>query len=281
MTSIQNTSASAENGKVTGGSRTGSNETGSNKTDSSRTDSSVLSKITNSRVSSLWEFSLGLLQSIRVLRFVGYGLLLLALLDLAEIAIPPQFMNPTWEFQTMGALVERVPVPLIGLGLVFLGENSGRSNRAKRLLKVLSWLSLLVAVLFFLLVPMGVLNTMRIDEENQQRLDVQLSQGIAELQAVNQGLDSATTAEEVSSFVGSISGGEVPVIESPQDIREAKAALKTALKEGEASLQREANSTLMARRRSLLKRSVKWNIGAIVCGALFFTIWKGTGWARR
>lgn len=266
MTSIQNTPAPAENGKVTS---------------SSAPDNSVINSVTNGRVSSLWEFSLGLLQSVRVLRFVGYGLLLLGLLDLAEIAIPPQFMNPTWEFQTMGALVERVPVPLIGLGLVFLGENSGRSSRARLLLRVLSWLSLLVAALFFLLVPMGVLNTVRIDEENQQRLDVQLSQGIAELEAVSRQLDSATSADELRGLLGSISGGEVPVIESSQDVREAKAALEAALTEGEASLQRDANSTLMERRRGLLKRSVKWNIGAIISGALFFSIWKGTSWARR
>lgn len=266
MTSTQDTPASAENGKVTS---------------SSPADSRVINSVIADRVSSLWEFSLGLLQSLRVLRFIGYGLLLLAFLDIAEIAIPPQFMNPTWEFQTMGALVERVPVPLIGLGLVFLGENSGRSKRARRLLKVLSWLSLLVAVLFFLLVPMGVLNTVRIDEENQQRLDVQLSQGIAELEAVGRELDSATTPDEVRSLLGSISGGEAPVIESSQDVREAKAALETALTDGEASLQRDANNTLMERRRGLLKRSVKWNIGAIISGALFFTIWKGTGWARR
>ncbi|MBE9062334.1 HpsJ family protein [cf. Phormidesmis sp. LEGE 11477] len=262
MTSIQNTPASAENSVVTGG---------------SVTDSSVIS----SRVDSLWDFSSGLLQSVRVLRFVGYGLLLLALLDLAEVAIPPQFMNPTWEFQTMGALVERVPVPLIGLGLVFLGENSGRSKRAKLLLKVLSWLSLLVAILFFLLVPMGALNTVRIDEQNQQRLDVQLSQGIAELEAVSQELDSATTANEMSSLLASISDEAVPVIESRQDVREAKASLETALAEGESALQRDANRTLGTQRRRLLKRSVKWNIGAIISGALFFTIWKGTSWARR
>ncbi|EDX86361.1 hypothetical protein S7335_4065 [Synechococcus sp. PCC 7335] len=274
MTSTQDTAAPAENG-------TSASAENGKVISRSPADSSVIDSVIAGRVGSLWEFSLGLLQSVRVLRFVGYGLLLLALLDLAEIVIPPQFMNPTWEFQTMGALVERVPVPLIGLGLVFLGENSGRSKRVKLLLRVLSWLSLLVAVLFFLLVPMGVLNTVRIDEENQQRLDVQLSQGIAELEAVRVELNSATTPDEVRGLLGAISGGEAPTVESREDVREAKAALETALAEGEASLQRDANNTLMDRRRRLFKRSVKWNIGAIISGALFFTIWKGTGWARR
>ncbi len=46
-------------------------------------------------------------------RLVGYGLLVLALFDLIHILIPLQLMNPMWEFQTVGALVERVPVPLL------------------------------------------------------------------------------------------------------------------------------------------------------------------------
>ncbi len=252
MTSIQNNPSSAQNANVT-----------------------------NGRVDSLWEFSAKVLQSVRVLRWVGYGLLLMALLDLGEVVIPPQFMNPVWEFQTMGALVERVPVPLIGLALVFFGENSGRSKRAGITLKVLSWLSLLVAILFFLSVPMGVLNTVRIDEQTQQGLDVQISQGIDELQAVNSELESATTADEMRDLLAALSGGNVPVIESSQDLQEARAGLETALTEGEASLQRDAKNALAAQRKSLLKRSVKWNLGALISGALFFTIWKGTGWARR
>ena len=31
-------------------------------------------------------------------------------------------MNPAWEFQTFGGLVERVAVPLIGLVFVFYGK---------------------------------------------------------------------------------------------------------------------------------------------------------------
>lgn len=239
------------------------------------------SSVTSGRVDSLWEFSSKVLQSVRVLRYVGYGLLLLALLDLGEMLIPPQFMNPTWEFQTMGTLVERVPVPLIGLALVFFGENSGRSKRAKIILRVLSWLTLLVAVLFFLLVPMGVLNTVRIDEQTQQRLDIQLSQGIEELQVVNSQLEEARTADEIRALLSALSGGEAPVVETSQDVQAARAGLETALVESEASLQRDAQNSLAAQRRSLLKRSAKWNIGAIISGALFFTIWKGTGWARR
>ena len=47
-----------------------------------------------------------------ILRLLGYGLLLMAVVDLFFLLIPPQFMNPLWEFQTMGAVVERIPLTL-------------------------------------------------------------------------------------------------------------------------------------------------------------------------
>ena len=57
-----------------------------------------------------------------ILRLLGYGLLLMAVVDLFFLLIPPQFMNPLWEFQTMGAVVERIPLTLLGIVLTFYGE---------------------------------------------------------------------------------------------------------------------------------------------------------------
>ena len=51
-----------------------------------------------------------LLGSINLCRWLGYGLLVLALFDVIEIFIPPKFMNHTWEFHTMEALVGRVSI---------------------------------------------------------------------------------------------------------------------------------------------------------------------------
>lgn len=48
-------------------------------------------------------------------RFVGYGLLMLALLDLVEMLVPMRLLDPVWQIQTTGALVEFVPVLLLGL----------------------------------------------------------------------------------------------------------------------------------------------------------------------
>jgi hypothetical protein len=43
--------------------------------------------------------------SVYRLRWVGYGLLILSLLDTIAVLTPPQFLNHVWELQTIGALV--------------------------------------------------------------------------------------------------------------------------------------------------------------------------------
>ncbi|NJM68571.1 MAG: hypothetical protein HC851_24365 [Acaryochloris sp. RU_4_1] len=49
---------------------------------------------------------------------------------------------------------------------------------------------------------------------------------------------------------------------------------------GKERLQTQAQSTTSSQRIDLLKRSVKWNLGALVSGALFIYLWRGTGWSR-
>ncbi|NJK39107.1 MAG: hypothetical protein HC920_16110 [Oscillatoriales cyanobacterium SM2_3_0] len=123
----------------------------------------------------LKRFNLSLLRSANLFRWVGYGFLLLTLLDIAEILFPPRFMNPAWELQAMGQLVERVAVPLLGFILVFFGERNSRERWEVPLVKLFSWLTLLYAVLYFLLVPLGVINTLRIDKQIISKLLLKLN----------------------------------------------------------------------------------------------------------
>ncbi|MDY7023338.1 MAG: HpsJ family protein, partial [Cyanobacteriota bacterium] len=67
----------------------------------------------NQSVEVLRRFNVSLLRSINLVRWVGYGFLVLSFFDLIDILYPPDFMNPAWELQTMGQIVERLAVPLL------------------------------------------------------------------------------------------------------------------------------------------------------------------------
>lgn len=233
-------------------------------------------------IDQLWKFSAGLSKSIGVARWVGYGLLVMAFFDVVVILVPPVLMNPAWELRAIQELVERVPVPLLGLALVFLGERDQRTRWEPLILNILSWLTLLVGILFFLLVPLGVVNTIRLEARNTQQITQQVEQRQAQIQQVRVAIGQATTVEQMQLLISQLdSQGRTPQIQNTQQLAEVKQQLSTFLEQGETQMQEQAEEQKKSQRWGLLEDSVKLNLGALVSAALFISIWRLTGWARR
>ncbi|NEO32125.1 MAG: hypothetical protein F6K36_17165 [Symploca sp. SIO3C6] len=232
-------------------------------------------------VDELRQFGSSLLSSISLFHLLGYGLLVLALFDLIEMFVPTQFTNSVWEFQTIGGMVERVPVPLIGLVLVFGGEFNGRSRWEVPLLRFLSWFSLLAGILFFLLIPLSIVNTVRIEKQNNVQVTTQIEQQMTQIQQVKDALEQANTKTEMEQLLSRLdSQGRTPEIKDDQKLEEVKEKLSDFIVSGERKIKSQAEDTLSSQRLILLKNSVKWNLGALVSGVLFISIWLGTSWAR-
>lgn len=213
-------------------------------------------------------------------RGIGYGLLLLFLLDLVYLFIPPGFMNPAWEFQTFGAIVERVAVPLIALVLIFWGGRNGRFKFEFPLLKGVSWLSFLAGTLLFLAIPLGVLNTMRLDRQANAQISQQIEQGKTQIKQIQDRVGNVTTEEQMKELLTQFNRGSTPNIGGSQ-LENVKKELLSSLSQGESNLAAQAEMAQKNQRMALLKNSVKWNVGSLVAGALFFWTWLLTKWARK
>ena len=213
--------------------------------------------------------------SMSILRSLGYGLLLLAFFDIVEMFVPPNFMNPAWEFQTFGALVERVPVPLIGLVLVFFGEMNSRSKWEFPILKLLSWLTVLFALLFFLLIPLGVGNTLRLNNQSVAQISTLSKQQISQAEQVEKQLNQATP-QQIDNFIKS--QGRSLNGKNPEEL---KTQVLSRVSQAKKQIKTQAEATQSSRGLTLIKSSVKWNLGALVAAGLFISIWKGTRWARN
>lgn len=211
-------------------------------------------------------------------RWIGYGLLILAVFDVINILIPPQLMNPAWEFQTIGALVERVPVPLIGLALIFYEGASLRGRAEKPFLKVLSWASLLVGVLYLLLIPLALSNTWRINNQNNAQVVAQSNQQLSQIQQIKSQLNNATP-QELNNLLSRLSSqGRAPNIENSGEL---KNQLASEIAQAEKRLKKQSETSKASTRLVLLKNSAKWNLGALISGILFIHIWFATRWARQ
>jgi hypothetical protein len=205
--------------------------------------------------------------SVGIFRRVGYGLLLLALFDLLATLLPLNLMNPLWQFETMGAIVERVAVPLIGLVLVFFGEEKFRSSLEQNFLKFIRWLCLLVGVLFFLLIPLGITSTLQVKKVNDTQMGEQFKQQKSRIDRVERQLNSIQD-QELENFIKS--QGRTLDGQTPQQARQQ---FIEKINKDKSQLKNQFEQAKATRRLTLLKNLAKWSLGALVSGVLFIYIW--------
>ncbi|MFB2894427.1 HpsJ family protein [Aerosakkonemataceae cyanobacterium BLCC-F50] len=218
-------------------------------------------------------------QSIFLLRMLGYCLLLFILSDLIYLLFPPRLMDPIWEFQTIGGIVDRMALPLIGLVLVFLGEENLRSTKEVFILKYLSWLSLIIAVLLLLLIPLCLSDTLRINNLNNTQITTQASQQLSQIQQFDEQLSKATTSdlETLLSRVNTQKSG-ADVISNTEDLKTRLLAESNRTKE---NLGTQIEIVKQNKRLELIKTALKSIIGAIISAFLLIRIWQSTRWARK
>ncbi len=207
-------------------------------------------------------------------RWAGYGLLILTLLDLATILLPPRLMDPVWEFETMGAVIERIPVPLLAIALIFFGELQFRSKWERPLIKVISWGTLIFGIFLLLMIPLGVNNTLRLNSQNITQIEAQYSQQMDQLTQFEQRLNQASP-DEMKAFLES-QGIALDGAATKTPKQEILSQLSTI----KARMQTQADTEKTSRRNTLMESSIKWNLSALISGFLFAYVWHLTRWAR-
>ena len=135
-------------------------------------------------------------QPIVLWRFVGYILLLFSLMDYVEIFVPTHFLDPVWEFQIMGQLVEHIWAPLIGLTFVFI-QQQYISRFELQVLSFLSWLSLILGLLYLLMLPLGINDIISIYNSTNAQITHQAVQQKEEFSKLTQLLNKAQTNIEI------------------------------------------------------------------------------------
>jgi hypothetical protein len=219
--------------------------------------------------------------SVALARFVGYILLILSVIDYVNIFVPIKLMNSAWELQTIQELVERVAAPLIGLALVFSQQLDFRSKKEIFILKLLSWTSLAVGILYFLLLPILVVNNIRLDTQLNQQVATQIDQRTDFIERVEQQLIKSNSQSELQSLFARLSGQALSPELQTKSSAELKAILSQQLAKTKPTVRSQIESVAQSSRFSLMKRTVKLLLEALISGAAFIYIWHLTQWVRR
>ena len=212
---------------------------------------------------------------LRPFRAGGLVLLLLFVADIIDVVLPVRWMDPAWDMQVIGAIVERSPVPVLGFLLFFYGDAFMRSRWTRRLARLLAWLALGLGLLFLLLIPLMVADTGRLARQAETRMTSQLQQQLARAEEMEANLMAVQTQEldRVLERLGRAAEG--------QTAEAARESLVTELRETREKARAQAQQTFADQRFMLQKRSWKWAIQSLLVAGLLVYLWQRTGWVRE
>ena len=217
--------------------------------------------------------------SVATVRMLGYGLISLALIDFISILIPLKLMNPVWEFQTIGVIIERIPLTLLGMVFVFYGTRAGRKLIETKLLKGISWFCLIFAMFLIITFPLNIINGFRIYYGNSAQVKLQVANKVENITKFQTDLQSAETLEDIGSVLGKQSKKKVKLAPDLNK-EEFKSSILENLSNNQTQLKSQAKQLNSQKKFALLKQGIKWNLGALISAFIFFFIWKETTWAR-
>jgi hypothetical protein len=216
-------------------------------------------------------------KSIRVINLIGYGILILTFLDIVAIFIPPKFFDPNWELSSIGKTIEIVWAPLIAFVLIFYRRQQESIELGElKLLSLLSYLSLIIGIIYFMTVPLLITDTFRIARTNTSLVNRQLDAQRTQIEEITKQLNTANEEQLNNLFT-------INIQESPQlqgsSVKELKTSFLSQLNKKQEAAKTQLKQELSSKQRKLSKTAIKWILGAIVAGVSFLLIWQHTNWS--
>lgn len=236
-----------------------------------------------------------------ILNLIGYFLVLVSTIDYLNILYPLQLTNPDWEFSVMGQLVEHVLVLLIGLGLIFFRPRGSVLRLELRFLAVLRWVVLGLGIIYFLMVPLAIRNSFALLASNKAQYTTQLDRQEVLVERSIQQLDSegdrlkkaqgqlpADQWDQVSenyerslkSLRGRLGLAQEADGSTSDDIFQQLDQISTRLTQVGTQTQQQLDSAFKERTVQIWERSIKLNLGSLMAGLLFVTLWRSTAWIK-
>jgi hypothetical protein len=215
---------------------------------------------------------------------IGYGFLGLTLFDHINIIYPVKISEPGWIVETLGQLSERIPTLWIGLLLVFFRREGYTRKWEVGLLKILSWLSLLLGIIYLLMIPMLIGNTARVYRLIDTQIDARSSEQAKRLERAKEQVNAAKE-KDISAYLQYLNNqnrvnnpaSKPPEIQTPKEFKEN---LLIQANRNLSDLQVNTQNLKDNQFRDLIKRTTKWTLGNLLSAFVCIWIWHLTRWTR-
>lgn len=217
-------------------------------------------------------------QSTKIVNAVGYVIFAVVLLNYSFLLSSAQFTDSNWVHSTIGNLVENGWGLL--LGFLFIFYRRGRDIVKPKeflFLKFISWLALVIGISYFLVTPLIIGNTFRLNRNSQAQITAQNVAAKSQVEQYARELDKATPKQ--LAIASQNLQADAPELKTASQAQ-LKENLLTQVQQQQQQAQQRLQTQLKSQKKSLLKISFKWSITAILTGMCFMLIWQYTAWAR-
>jgi hypothetical protein len=213
-----------------------------------------------------------------IFRLVGYGFLLLAIVDIINILVPFRITDLSWVLQASGTIIDRIPLPLLGFTFVFFGQANLRKRWERVFLGILSWSALISGIVALLLIPVMLSAVIQISTQLDTQAIAQTEQQLNQLNQLQTQITQANPKDLASLLERLKQQGSLPSgVQDPQSFR---TKLVNEFTQAEKTIRLQSDAVRSNQRSALLKDSVKWSVGALISGILLLNIWRYTAWTR-
>jgi hypothetical protein len=220
------------------------------------------------------QVSINIISVTGLLPIIGYGIVLMSIIDFIYVIFPLRLQNPEWEINTITALTNHSWAFLMGLGFIFsryFGENQYDIRFIEIVfLKIIRWVLLVMGIIFLLLIPLVMLDTQRILKSINDQITQQQNNGLEQINQVEKRLASGVDGNQLR-----ILGRNINL--SPEELNLPTPQLEERIKKslGTAKHEIAKNSALTKRGEwvNRWKNGSKTIISLVIIGFTFMIIW--------
>jgi len=211
----------------------------------------------------------------QVTRVVGYGLLVFAGIDLLFQLLANPFGGALQAFRFSSSLVDRIPVPLLALGVLFAVPRPISLPIERTIMRLLSFVPFVYAGGFLLVIAAALITGNRLSVVAEQQIALQSQAQLRQLETTVdrvKALSSGDLASVVQNF-NQQNRTTLKDTEFVSKLTEQTDVQKSRLKAG-------TDQAFKAQRRSMTLELLKVLLGAAAGSGIMFLLGAAAGWAR-
>lgn len=214
---------------------------------------------------------------IQILRIVGGLLVIFYLLEGMAALFGLELRNPASELRFTATMTDRIPMGVLGLGLLFLHPRFFRIKVERVILTMLAWLPLGLAAAYLLMIPISMNAAARLFQISSYNLTAQAEEQVKKVRLV---LDNTLRLSEgeQQNMVNRYNAANPK--KTPVELSAFIQNLRDEVQAQELKLDQERQAVLSQQKKSLYGSQFGQFFRSVIGAVALLMLWKATEWAR-